>query len=559
MTITSARLNEALGEARVAVRTQSAALNAAATTLKNRFEATTKSKLGRDLEAINGFKPVSQSADHPTDLAPGDAVCFMTKDVPGLTADLIEDMVEASETAAAELEAIAGTRDAGSNGFLKEVASSNTPRAVKDALVEVTVRTAAELDGVLKELTSPEFQAELKNTMAKGLEAAKAMGEALEEDVQAFAKALTAQQGGGSPNVLEAITLKADQSVFRDLSNMVNGAFSQIELDGLTSKISSGELNAFKEVANTVSSSSGLDFSVIEDRVNSLSTSISNTLEAPDLTDAIGGSTSSDELIGAGANVWQDENTTVASQQEIRATPDVIAQRQEAVAVNDTVPENTEVISNNDKGATTKIVNAQRNTSAPTTKKYGFTYISSEEELEAELRSVSREITEVVVHWTGTFLNQDIGSEEVHEWHTQRGFSGCGYHYIIRKDGRLQRGRPINKVGAHALDNGHNNRSIGISFVAGYNCMSGTPNRGNYVNSGSINEKQFAAFDQFMKNFYKVYPGGQAFGHVDTDDKGKQDPGFDVETYVNNKFGKENLAFGVEEPLTRKQIAIGVV
>lgn len=558
MTITTARLNEALGETRVAVRTQAAALSSAAETLRQRFEATTKSKLGRDLEAINGFKPVSQSADHPTDLAPGDAVCFMTKDVPGLTADLIEDMTEASATAAAELQAIAGTTDAGSNGFLKEVASSNTPRAVKDALVEVTPRAASELNSVLNELTLPEFQDELKNTINKGLEAAKAMGEALEDDVKAFADALAAQQGGGSPNILEAVTLKADKSVFRDISNMVNGVFDQSQLDGLTSKISSGELNAFKEVANTISSSSPLDFAVIEDRVNSLTTSVADTLKTPDITDAIGGSTSTDEIIGAGANVWQNENTTVATQQEIRATPDIIAQRKENKAVDDPAPANTEVITNNEKGATTKIVNAQRNTSAPTTKKYGFTYISSEEELEAELRSVSREITEVVVHWTGTFLNQDIGSEEVHEWHTQRGFSGCGYHYIIRKDGRLQRGRPINKVGAHALDNGHNNRSIGISFVAGYNCMSGTPNRGNYVNSGSINEKQFAAFDQFMKNFYKVYPGGQAFGHVDTDDKGKQDPGFDVEEYVNNKFGKENLAFGFEEPLTRKQISIGV-
>lgn len=557
MTITTARLNEALGEARVAVRTQAAALEAAAVTLKNRFEATTKSKLGRDLTAINGFKPVSQSADHPTDLAPGDAVCFMTKDVPGLV-ELVEDMATASATAAAELEAIAGTREAGSNGFLKEVASSNTPRAVKDALVEVTTKTAAELDGVLKTLTSPEFQAELKNTMAKGLEAAKAMGEALKEDADNFLKALKAQQGSGSPNVLEAITLKADKSVFRDLSQMVNGSFSQIDLDALTTKISSGELNAFKEVANTISSGSTLDFSVIEDRVNSLSTSVSDTLKSPDLTDAIGGSTSSDEIIGAGTNTWQDENTTIASQQEIQATPDVIAQRKETTAQNDPPPANTEVITSSDNGSTTKIKNVKPALSTPTTKKYGFTFITSEEELEAELRSVSREITEVVVHWTGTFLNQDIGSEEVHDWHTQRGFSGCGYHYVIRKDGRVQRGRPINKVGAHAKDNGHNNRSIGISFVAGYNCMSGTPNRGNYVNSGSINEKQFLAFDQFMKNFYKVYPGGQAFGHVDTDDKGKQDPGFDVETYVNNKFGKQNLAFGVEPPLTRKQIAIGV-
>jgi N-acetylmuramoyl-L-alanine amidase len=189
-----------------------------------------------------------------------------------------------------------------------------------------------------------------------------------------------------------------------------------------------------------------------------------------------------------------------------------------------------------------------------TKQKYEFSYVNSEEELEAELRATNREITEVVVHWTGTFLNQDIGAEEVHSWHTQRGFSGCGYHYLIRKDGRLQRGRPLERAGAHALANGHNNFSIGISFVAGYNCMSGDPDRDQKVGSGSINENQFKSFDNFMRAFYKVYPGGQAFGHADTDDKGKTDPGFDVEDYVFNKFGKQNTTLGSEKAKSRVEL-----
>jgi len=555
--ITTSRLNEALGEMRVAISTQSQAYQAAATTLKNRFEATTKSKLGRDLNAINGFKPVSQSADHPTDLAPGDAVCFMTKDVPGLS-ELVEDMVTASATAAQELEAIAGTVEAGSNGFLKEVACSNTPRAIKDSLVTVTTKTAAELNGVLKELTSPEFQAELANTMTKGLEAAKAMGEALEEDAASFLKAFKSQLGAGAPNVLEAVSLKIDKSVVRDLSNMVNGALSQLDLDKLTNKISLDDLTSKAEVAATISSSSTLSFAEIEERVNSLSTSVTAAIQKPDLTDDLGGGLGQEEIIGAGQNAWQDEETVVASPEEIRATPEVVAQRSVSTSETEAAPAGEEKITNSENGATTVIKNVPPKKPSAAAQKYGFTYITSEEELEAELRSVTREITEVVVHWTGTFLNQDIGSDEVHEWHTQRGFSGCGYHYVIRKDGRIQRGRPVNKVGAHAKDNGHNNRSIGISFAAGYNCMSGTRERHHYINSGSINEKQFAAFDQFLGNFYKVYPGAQAWGHIDTDDKGKTDPGFDVEEYVINKFGKKNQNFGHEPPLTQLQIAKGI-
>ena len=373
-----------------------------------------------------------------------------------------------------------------------------------------------------------------------------------------FLKAFKSQLGAGAPNVLEAVSLKIDKSVVRDLSNMVNGALSQLDLDKLTNKISLDDLTSKAEVAATISSSSTLSFAEIEERVNSLSTSVTAAIQKPDLTDDLGGGLGQEEIIGAGQNAWQDEETVVASPEEIRATPEVVAQRSVSTSETEAAPAGEEKITNSENGATTVIKNVPPKKPSAAAQKYGFTYITSEEELEAELRSVTREITEVVVHWTGTFLNQDIGSDEVHEWHTQRGFSGCGYHYVIRKDGRIQRGRPVNKVGAHAKDNGHNNRSIGISFAAGYNCMSGTRERHHYINSGSINEKQFAAFDQFLGNFYKVYPGAQAWGHIDTDDKGKTDPGFDVEEYVINKFGKMNQNFGHEPPLTQLQIAKGI-
>lgn len=84
--------------------------------------------------------------------------------------------------------------------------------------------------------------------------------------------------------------------------------------------------------------------------------------------------------------------------------------------------------------------------------------------------------------------------------------------------------------------------------------MSGDPDRDQKVGSGSINENQFKSFDNFMRAFYKVYPGGQAFGHADTDDKGKTDPGFDVEDYVFNKFGKQNTTLGNEKAKSRAEL-----
>ena len=110
-------------------------------------------------------------------------------------------------------------------------------------------------------------------------------------------------------------------------------------------------------------------------------------------------------------------------------------------------------------------------------------------------------------------------------------------------------------IGSHAKDNGHNKYSIGVCLIGGYNCMSKTKNPDRFVSSASINEKQMETLEQFMKMFYQVFPGGQAWGHVDTDKKGKIDPGFDVPDFVRIKFGKNNVsATGQTVPLSADQI-----
>ena len=52
--------------------------------------------------------------------------------------------------------------------------------------------------------------------------------------------------------------------------------------------------------------------------------------------------------------------------------------------------------------------------------------------------------------------------EDIHRWHLANGWAGCGYHFLIRKDGSVYAGRPVGTVGAHAY--GHNRSSIGVCF-----------------------------------------------------------------------------------------------
>lgn len=55
---------------------------------------------------------------------------------------------------------------------------------------------------------------------------------------------------------------------------------------------------------------------------------------------------------------------------------------------------------------------------------------------------------------------------DINDWHLDNGWVGIGYHYYIRKDGSIYRGRPEWAVGAHAT--GHNDRSIGICCEGAY-------------------------------------------------------------------------------------------
>lgn len=79
-----------------------------------------------------------------------------------------------------------------------------------------------------------------------------------------------------------------------------------------------------------------------------------------------------------------------------------------------------------------------------------------------------REINKIVIHVTDSDDSLDIGFREINRWHKERGWlspSGisCGYHYVIRRSGQIEQGRPLEEAGAHVK--GHNSDSIGIVWV----------------------------------------------------------------------------------------------
>lgn len=78
----------------------------------------------------------------------------------------------------------------------------------------------------------------------------------------------------------------------------------------------------------------------------------------------------------------------------------------------------------------------------------------------------------IVVHHTGNPTDDDLSAEEIHESHKAQGWAGIGYHYVIRKDGTIEAGRPVWSVGAHAY--GRNRDTIGIHVCGNFEIVAPT-------------------------------------------------------------------------------------
>lgn len=77
-----------------------------------------------------------------------------------------------------------------------------------------------------------------------------------------------------------------------------------------------------------------------------------------------------------------------------------------------------------------------------------------------------RKIEKIIVHCSATSPSMDIGASVIRKWHVKdRGWSDIGYHYVIKRDGTIEPGRPLDRPGAHTR--GHNHNSIGVCWVGG--------------------------------------------------------------------------------------------
>ena len=135
-----------------------------------------------------------------------------------------------------------------------------------------------------------------------------------------------------------------------------------------------------------------------------------------------------------------------------------------------------------------------------------------------------RKISLIVIHCSAVRPDQRSSAEDIDKWHKDRGFKGIGYHYVIRRDGTIEPGRPEWMIGAHCHVAGqnHNKYSIGVCYEGGLDI------RGQPADTRTAEQKQ--TMRRLLEELHERYPRAVMVGHHDLYPP-KPCPCFDVAEY----------------------------
>lgn len=128
-----------------------------------------------------------------------------------------------------------------------------------------------------------------------------------------------------------------------------------------------------------------------------------------------------------------------------------------------------------------------------------------------------RTITLIVIHCSVVRPGQRSSAEDIDKWHKDRGWKGIGYHYVIRRDGSIEKGRDITEVGAHCYP--HNSHSIGICYEGGLN------EKGEAADTRTPEQKK--TLRELVGKLHQQFPNALIVGHHDLEPS-KPCPCFDV-------------------------------
>ena len=131
-----------------------------------------------------------------------------------------------------------------------------------------------------------------------------------------------------------------------------------------------------------------------------------------------------------------------------------------------------------------------------------------------------RRIDKIIIHCSATPEGKDFTARQIRDWHVNgNGWSDIGYHFVIRLDGSVEPGRPLERVGAHTK--GQNAHSIGICLIGGMDAENKLP-------KDTRTPEQRAALVALVKDLKALFPSATVHGHNEFANKAC--PSFNVQT-----------------------------
>ena len=140
-----------------------------------------------------------------------------------------------------------------------------------------------------------------------------------------------------------------------------------------------------------------------------------------------------------------------------------------------------------------------------------------------KLSTNNRYINEIIVHCSATPEGKDFTVSDIKKCHLERGFSDIGYHYVIYRDGSINKGRNESKIGAHCT--GHNSHSIGVCYIGGVALDGKTP-------KDTRTEQQKISLLSLLRELKKKYPKATIYSHREFANKAC--PSFDATNEYKN-------------------------
>ena len=383
------------------------------------------------------------------------------------------------------------------NGLLKSVTTSISPRAVKSTLKNTTSASSSEINKFIENVSTDPTNvssASLLNESPQGI--SKDFLSSVSEQRGQFANLI-----GNPTDLLKTPTGLLNQP-FNQLANFIG---KQLGFDPLK--------NLGREVSNLFDTDAQVYLGGGLRVTDKFDTNLDNPRK---FIDEFGVSNVSDQV---------DGSPNIGSNVKISSIPEVVGEVGEFNGVD-------------------------------TPDSYKFTFVETAEELALEFKNAKREFSFVFMNPSYDYTDTMATAEKAMRFSKRTGSlneitsGGLLWHYFFRKDGNLQRGKPLD-VDTNVTGTDYNlSNGILINVSAGYDVPIFTEGAQPTFELTPAVKKQMRLFFDVLYRFFPGIPILTADGF--------QEKGITFDSYVLSTFGKKNpnvkLKTNTEDALTRKEV-----